>query len=92
MLPKHSLDPGVPKSELARRFGIDRTTIHHWIRTGRLDRDVSAGPKEDSPPPPVAHKLDPDKGIIDVRLEAFPNLSAKRLFDEVRADGPSGRR
>ena len=33
----------------------------------------------------VAHKLDPYKAIIDARLEAFPKLSAKRLFDEVRA-------
>ena len=40
--------------------------------------------------PPVAHKLDPYKGIIDARLEAFPKLSAKRLFDEVRAAGYPG--
>ncbi|MDE0209923.1 MAG: hypothetical protein OXJ64_08570, partial [Boseongicola sp.] len=31
--------------------------------------------------------LDPYKAIIDARLEAFPKLSAKRLFDEVRAAG-----
>ena len=32
----------------------------------------------------------PYKAIIDARLEAFPKLSAKRLFDEVRAAGYPG--
>ncbi len=90
MLLKHYLDQGVSKSELARRFGINRATIHHWVKTGQLDRDLLAGPRVYSPRPPVAHKLDPYKGIIDARLEAFPKLSAKRLFDEVRAAGYPG--
>ncbi len=38
----------------------------------------------------MAHKLDPYKAIIDARLEEFPKLSAKRLFDEVRAAGYPG--
>ncbi len=38
----------------------------------------------------MAHKLDPYKAIIDARLEALPKLSAKRLFDEVRAVGYPG--
>ena len=32
----------------------------------------------------------PTRTIIDARLEAFPKLSAKRLFDEVRAAGYPG--
>ena len=90
MLLKHYLDQGVSKSELARRFGINRATIHHWVKTGQLDRDLLAGPRGYSPRPPVAHKLDPYKPIIDARLEEFPKLSAKRLFDEVRAAGYPG--
>ena len=43
-----------------------------------------------APRPPVTHKLDPYKGIIDTRLKAFPKLSAKRLFDEVCAAGYPG--
>ena len=41
MLPKHYLDAGVSKAELSRRFGISRRTIHHWIETGQLDRDLA---------------------------------------------------
>ena len=90
MLLKHYLDQGVSKAELSRRFGVNRRTIHYWIETGQLDREVSAGAGGYAPRPPVAHKLDPYKAIIDARLEAFPKLSAKRLFDEVRAAGYAG--
>ena len=90
MLLKHYLDRGVSKAELSRRFGVNRRTIHYWIETGQLDRDLSAGARGYTPRPPVAHKLAPYKAIIDARLEAFPKLSAKRLFDEVRAAGYPG--
>ena len=85
MLLKHYLDRGVSKAELSRRFGVNRRTLHNWVDTGQLDRGLAAGARGYSPRPPVAHKLDPYKAIIDARLEAFPKLSAKRLFDEVRA-------
>ena len=90
MLLKHYLDRGVSKAELSRRFGVNRRTIHNWNDTGQLDRDLAAGARGYTPRPPVAHKLDPYKAIIDARLEAFPKLSAKRLFDEVRAAGYPG--
>ena len=90
MLLKHYLDQGVSKAELSRRFGVSRATIHHWTETGQLDRDLAAGARGYAPRPLVAHKLDSYKAIIDARLEAFPKLSAKRLFDEVRAAGYPG--
>lgn len=37
MLPKHCLDQGVPQSDLARRFGINRTTIWRRVRTRQRD-------------------------------------------------------
>ena len=90
MLLKHYLDRGVSKAELSRRFGVNRRTIHNWVDTGQLDRDLAAGARGYSPRPPVAHKLDPYEAIIDARLEAFPKLSAKRLFDEVPSMEESG--
>ena len=36
------------------------------------------------------HKLDPYKALIDDRLREFPRLSARQLFDEVRATGYPG--
>ncbi len=90
MLLKHYLDRGVSKAELSRRFGVSRRTIHEWVVTGQLDRDLSSGASRYSPRPPVPHKLDSYAGIIDSRLEEFPGLSAQRLFDEVRAAGYTG--
>ncbi len=90
MLLKHHLDRGVSKTELSRRFGVNRRTIHNWVTTGQLDRDLSVGVRAYTPRPPVAHKLDPYKALIDARLETYPKLSAKRLFEEVRAAGYPG--
>ena len=85
MLLKHYLERGVSKTELSRRFGVSRRTIHEWIETGQLDRDVSLGGARYTPRPPMGHKLDPYKGIIDARLEEYPTLSAKRLFASMPA-------
>ena len=90
MLLKHYLDQGFSKAELARRFGVDRRTIHNWVESGQLERDMVAGEVRYKSRPPVAHKLDPYKGIIESRLEAHPKLSARRLFDEVRKAGYDG--
>ena len=90
MLLRHYLERGVSKAELSRRFGVSRRTIHEWIQTGQLDRDLSAGGSRYSPRPPTPHKLDPYTAIIDARLEQYPGLSAQRLFDEVRAAGYPG--
>jgi transposase len=38
----------------------------------------------------VATKLDPYKGIIHARLDAFPQLTAQRLLEEIRAAGYAG--
>lgn len=90
MLLRHYLEQGVSKSELARRLGVSRDTIYRWIRSGELDRDVDADAARYQPRPPVPTKLDPYKAIIRARLEAFPELTAVRLLQEIRAAGYSG--
>ena len=90
MLLKHNLEQGVSKAEPSRRFRVYHQTIVYWIETGRLDRDLSAGARGYVPRAPVAHKLDPYKAITEARFAAFPKLSAKRMFDQVRAAGYPG--
>ena len=82
---KYYLEQGVSKVELSRRFGIARRTIHYWIETGQLDRDLTAGTTRRAPAPRRKQKLDPYKGIIEERLREFPKLSAQRLFEEVQS-------
>jgi transposase len=90
VLLRHYLEQGVSKAELARRLGVSRRTIYHWIETGQLDRDLDDEVARYGPRPPATTKLDPFKGIIETRLETFPELTAQRLFEEVRAAGYSG--
>jgi len=90
VLLKHYLDQGMTKTDVAELFGVHRRTIHHWIQTGQLDRDLSAGSVRYGPRPPVPSNLDPYKGIIQARLDTFPELTAVRLFEEIRAAGYPG--
>ena len=91
VLLRHYLEQGVSKSELAKRFGISRRTVYHWIETGQLERDLDSHEVRYRSRPPVPTRLDPYKPIIQARLEAFPLLTAQRLFEELRtADYPGG--
>jgi len=90
VLLRHYLEQSVPKSELARRFGISRRTNYRWIETGQWDRDLDADCIQYAPRPPVPCKIDQYKPIITTRLEEFPELTAQRLFEEIQAAGYSG--
>jgi len=90
VLLRHYLEQGLTKTELAQKLGIHRRTIYHWIETGRLDRDLDDELVRYTPRPAVVKKIDPYCGIIQARLDEFPRLSAKRLFDEIRAAGYAG--
>ena len=89
VLLRHLLDEGLPKTVIAERLGVSRRLIYHWIATGQLDQDVAAlcVPRVRRAGPT---KLDPYKAIITERLDTYPELSAVRLFDEVRAAGYPG--
>ena len=61
MLLKYYLERGVSKAELSRRFGVSRRTIHEWVETGQLDRDLSSGGSRYAPRPPVLAPLAVDQ-------------------------------
>jgi len=89
VLLRHYLAEGLSKTATARRLGMSRRTLSRWILKGELDRDLEEAPQY-GPRPPVPHKLDPYKAIIDARLEAYPKLSSVRLLEEIRAAGYDG--
>lgn len=89
MLLRHYLDQGLSKAAIARRLGISERTIRRWIAAGELDRDLDEPPRY-APRPPVETKLDPYKALIQERLEAYPELSAVRLLEEIEASGYTG--
>jgi transposase len=87
MLLRHYLDTGMSKRAIARKLKISPDTLYRWIREGDLDRDLDTVPVQYAPRPPVPTKLDPYKLLIQVRLDAFPELSSVRLFEEIEAAG-----
>ncbi|MCB1590262.1 MAG: IS21 family transposase, partial [Xanthomonadales bacterium] len=90
MLLRHYLEQGLSKSAIARRLGVSRRTLHHWIGTGQLDRDLDRGEVCYGPRPPVVSKLDPYRELVTARLASYPKLTATRLFEEIKAAGYDG--
>lgn len=90
VLLRHYLEQGVGKAELARKLGVSRRTAYHCIETAQLDRDLDDETVRYSPRPPVPTKLDPFKGIVQERPQAFPRLTAQCVLEEVRAAGYGG--
>ena len=90
VLLKHYLEQGEPIVRLAKRLRIGRRTIHRLIAAGQLERDLDAGRVEYKPRPPVVHKLDAYKPVIEERLRQYPQLSSVRLMEEIRAAGYTG--
>jgi transposase len=86
----HYLEQGLSKAGIARQLGITRRTIARWIAEGQLERDIDTGQVRQPVRQKRPAKLEPFKPIIAARLESYPELSAVRLFDEVRAAGYTG--
>ena len=90
VLLRHYLEQGMTKTAVAEKLGVGRRTVHRWVQNGELDRDVNSETVPYGPRPPVPRRIDPYKGIILARLDAYPELSAVRLFEEIKATGYPG--
>ena len=90
LLVKRYLEQGVSKTATARAVGISRRTVYNWIRAGELERDPDDLTVQYGPRAPRPTLLDPYTETIDARLSDYPQLTAVRLFREIRAAGYSG--
>jgi len=82
---RHYLEQGLSKAAIAERVGVSRRTLYYWLARGAL-----VGDAESVHYPPRPTKLDPYHALIRERLDTYPELTAVRLFDEVRAAGYAG--
>ncbi len=90
VLLRHYLEQGLSKAAVARRCGVSERTVYRWIAAGQLDRELDDGPVRYGPRRPRPSRLDPYKEIIETRLARYPDLSAVRLFEEIRKAGYEG--
>ena len=80
----HYLQEGLSKSETARRLGVNRSTIHRYLKSGK------DSPRYE-PRPPQQSVIDPFKDYMRGRLESYPELSATRLMAEIIEIGYHGK-
>lgn len=71
---------GISIKEICRKNGLSRNTVRKAIRS---DKPPEYSKREPS-------KLDPYKDYLISRLTEYPGLSAKKLFDEIKAMGYEG--
>jgi transposase len=74
---------GLSIRAIARQLGLDRNTVRRALRRDGLPRYTYTKPR--------ASKLDPFKPYLERRLVECPELTAVRLYDEIQAQGYSGR-
>ena len=72
---------GLSKRAVAKRLKISRDTVRKYWDCGELSKG-SYGPRQ--------KMIDPHRDYITQRLEKFPELSAKQLFEEIKKDGFKG--
>ena len=74
---------GLSVSAIARRTGKDPKTVRKYIARG-------LEPPGYGPRPPRASLLDPFKAYLRERIAAFPELTGRRLFRELKQQGYGG--
>ncbi len=81
---QHYLEEGLSKTAIAQKLGVNRRTIHRYLKSGK------SGPGY-KPRPTKPSLLDPFKHYICSRLKDYPELSAQRLLTEVTERGYQGK-
>jgi transposase len=81
---RHYLGEGVSKTAIAKKLGVSRMTVYRHAASGKAEPVY--GPR-----PPRKTLLDPYKDYIHGRLKIYPELSAVRLFKEIKERGYPGK-
>ncbi len=74
---------GLSISAIARRTGLDRKTVRKYLKGGL--KSPRYGPRAPRP-----QLLDPYRGYLRERVEAYPQMRATRLLREIRQLGYGG--
>jgi len=80
----HYLKEGLSKTAIAEKLGINRRTVHRYLRSGKAEPRY--GPRSGKP-----GVLDPFKDYLLGRLAIYPELTAVRLMAEIIPLGYRGK-
>jgi transposase len=80
---QHFIQEGLPRKAIAHRLGVSRKTVQRYADT-RAQPVYCARPEK-------PRLIDPYRVYIKGRLEIFPELTAKRLYAEIKKDGYEGK-
>jgi transposase len=80
----HYLKEGLSKTAIAEKLGINRRTVHRYLRGDKTE--PSYGPR-----PPKPSLLGPFREYIIGRLKIYPELTAVRLMEEIIPLGYKGK-
>ncbi len=82
---------GMSIRRIARDLGIARWTVKRELGRVEAERSGQASPSSlPTPPARRAASLDAYAGVIDEFLQRYPNMTAVRVWEELRARGFSG--
>lgn len=80
---------GTSKRAIARALGIGRNTVTRLL-AGHDERRSEGAPVLPPPPTPRPSKLDEHAATIDALLKEYPDITAQRVLEELRAKGYVG--
>ena len=87
---KLMVEDGISGAAAARRAGVSARTVRRWLKSGQLGRAEGGGEVRYKRRKRRPHKLDRFKPLIVERLKEYGELSAVRLFTEIRELGYEG--
>ena len=73
---QHYLESGLSKTAIANKLGINRRTVHRYLKSGKTAPEYRLRP-------PKPSLLDPFKGYVLGCLENYPELSLSRFQTEI---------
>ena len=84
-------DQGMSKRAIARSLGIGRNRVNRILRkhAARRESGHSALPSP-STRAPRPSKLDPYRDLISALLDRYPEITAQRIFEDLKAAGYEG--
>ena len=81
---------GMSIRQIARNLGIARNTVRSVLRAAEEQRDRPASHPGLKPPVRRASCLDPYTDKLSKLLDTYPDITAMRVLEELRADGFAG--